>query len=388
MASIKTATRKDGSAVYYVLYRDPDYRRPDGKLKQSSKTFDDPHEAQLLVDFLNANGQSFRLAEEAVVAMRSTAPTLNALIDYWIRYESHGTTATKDQYRDTMDRHVTDSIGKMKLDVLKREHVVRWFEGLPVKAVTKKGIHGILSSALDFGVESPDWPIGQNPGKGIKSPDTNEVVEQVYLTAQQYQLMEDAVIDVVEEGHKRPKRKNLGVPVLVNTLVNSGMRFAEATALRAHMDVTERADGRAQITIARAWKVYRQHRYIGGPKSKAGIRTIILPMKSSQILLGYQQTVDPGELLFQRVTGGPLFSATFYDAYWSPARELAQERGLHVRPRVHDLRHTHASWLIAKGADPKALQARLGHKSIQMTYDRYGHLYDDAALKLASLLEA
>ena len=46
--------------------------------------------------------------------------------------------------------------------------------------------------------------------------------------------------------------------------------------------------------------------------------------------------------------------------------------------RLHDLRHTYASLLIAQGAHPKYIQAQLGHASIQTTLDRYGHLMPDA----------
>jgi integrase len=40
----------------------------------------------------------------------------------------------------------------------------------------------------------------------------------------------------------------------------------------------------------------------------------------------------------------------------------------------HDLRHTSVALAIAEGADPKAIQARMGHSSINVTLDRYGHL--------------
>lgn len=46
--------------------------------------------------------------------------------------------------------------------------------------------------------------------------------------------------------------------------------------------------------------------------------------------------------------------------------------------RFHDLRHTHASLLIAAGVHPKAIQARLGHASITMTLNTYGHLMPSA----------
>ncbi len=41
--------------------------------------------------------------------------------------------------------------------------------------------------------------------------------------------------------------------------------------------------------------------------------------------------------------------------------------------RIHYLRHTCTALLIARGAHPKAIQAQLGHSSIQVTLDQYGH---------------
>ena len=56
--------------------------------------------------------------------------------------------------------------------------------------------------------------------------------------------------------------------------------------------------------------------------------------------------------------------------------------------RIHDLRHTHAAWLIADGVHPKAIQTRLGHGSIAVTMDRYGHLMDGLDDQIALHLDA
>jgi integrase len=56
--------------------------------------------------------------------------------------------------------------------------------------------------------------------------------------------------------------------------------------------------------------------------------------------------------------------------------------------RIHDLRHTHAAWLIAEGEHPKTIQVRLGHSSIQVTIDRYGHLMDGLEHQTAARLDA
>ncbi len=64
----------------------------------------------------------------------------------------------------------------------------------------------------------------------------------------------------------------------------------------------------------------------------------------------------------------------FRRGIWHPACEAAD---LGIRPRVHDLRHAHASWLLAGGADLQVVKERLGHASI-MTTQRYLHTLPDA----------
>lgn len=44
------------------------------------------------------------------------------------------------------------------------------------------------------------------------------------------------------------------------------------------------------------------------------------------------------------------------------------------RPRIHDLRHTHASWMLAEGMDMFTLSRRLGHETCATTDSRYSHL--------------
>lgn len=60
--------------------------------------------------------------------------------------------------------------------------------------------------------------------------------------------------------------------------------------------------------------------------------------------------------------------------------------------RFHDLRHTHASLLLAAGVHPKVVQERLGHSSITITLDLYSHvapgMQEDAAAKLGALVFA
>ncbi|MBA2768524.1 MAG: site-specific integrase [Sporichthyaceae bacterium] len=87
--------------------------------------------------------------------------------------------------------------------------------------------------------------------------------------------------------------------------------------------------------------------------------------------------LSPEQLLFSstgRAGGGPISRNTFRTRVWLPALERAK-LGFHVR--FHDLRHAHASWALAGGADLKAVMERMGHAQITTT-QRYLHTLPDS----------
>jgi site-specific recombinase XerD len=85
------------------------------------------------------------------------------------------------------------------------------------------------------------------------------------------------------------------------------------------------------------------------------------------------------DLLFATSTGSPVSRNVFRTRVWLPAMASSK---IKQRVRFHDLRGAHASWLLAGGADLKAVMDRLGHKQIQTTQQYLGRLpdADDRAL--------
>jgi integrase len=82
-------------------------------------------------------------------------------------------------------------------------------------------------------------------------------------------------------------------------------------------------------------------------------------------------------------------SGNYRRTVWRPAvTELASRYSHLAHLRIHDLRHTAASLAISAGGSIMAIQRMLGHKDASMTLDRYGHLYDDDLIDLATKLEA
>ncbi|HCB92192.1 MAG TPA: hypothetical protein DEP57_00015 [Selenomonas sp.] len=55
-------------------------------------------------------------------------------------------------------------------------------------------------------------------------------------------------------------------------------------------------------------------------------------------------------------------------------KRLLAQANISERVRFHDLRHTHATWLLEKGVHPKVVAERLGHSSIRITLDTYSHV--------------
>lgn len=87
--------------------------------------------------------------------------------------------------------------------------------------------------------------------------------------------------------------------------------------------------------------------------------------------------LERDDLLFPSIDskgGRPPSRNTFRTRVWLPA---LKESGLDFGVRMHDLRHAHASWLLAGGADLKAVMERLGHSQIQTT-QQYLHTLPEA----------
>jgi integrase len=117
---------------------------------------------------------------------------------------------------------------------------------------------------------------------------------------------------------------------------------------------------------------------IGAPKSAAGDRAIPMAPMVFSALRKWKLACPKGEkaLVFPNGNGNVENHANIANRGWY-ALQIAVgmvDRGC-AKYGLHALRHFFASWAIEQGFSPKRLQALLGHSSIQMTFDRYGHLF-------------
>jgi integrase len=113
-------------------------------------------------------------------------------------------------------------------------------------------------------------------------------------------------------------------------------------------------------------------------------RTLGLPPELITQLGAYivDRHLKAGDLMFATRDGTPISRNTFRTRTWLPAVKAS---GVDFDVRVHDLRHAHASWLLAGGSDLKSVMDRMGHAQITTT-QKYLHTLPDADAKNLSAL--
>jgi integrase len=114
-------------------------------------------------------------------------------------------------------------------------------------------------------------------------------------------------------------------------------------------------------------------------KTKTSRRTVSIPTFLIADLEEQLRTRSSDDYVFTSTDGEPIRASNFNRRQWDPARKAAGFPEL----KFHELRHTAATIAIQSGAHPKAIQSRLGHSSITVTLDRYGHLMPGTDLDLA-----
>lgn len=388
MASIETRPNPTGTTYRVVWYED-------GK-KQPAVTFTDPAEAVRFRKLVEGNGNHWPDGWQRPAKIAPPKRTVKLTFGQWagtaISRRTRANERTKDDYRRDLKRHFADLLDR-PLDEIDADDVVEWledrqevvFKGRAISGKTIRNLYGFASSLyVDAMAEHPPL-VKRNPfGGRLTDIAAVRVEEMVFLTPQEFAT----VVALVREEYQR----------LIRLLAGTGLRFGEATALRVR-DV-ELLAKRKTLTVSKAWKRTGTSTWeIGEPKTRRSRRTISLSPELVELLTPIWAGRRGDELLFPGSDGGRLPHIEVYKRGWAPAVARAQVCDRHYgeqkngkgkpklmpdpcecagtldkAPRIHDLRHSHASWLIAEGVPLAAISRRLGHSSITITVDRYGHL--------------
>lgn len=244
----------------------------------------------------------------------------------------------------------------------------------PLSARSVRYVHAILHNALQQAVK---WRmLAQNPAQAVDLPKHDKREMQCLDEEQAARFLEAA------KGNKWG--------VLWTLLLGTGMRLGEALALRwEDIDGNELQVRRTLVQVATGGI------YFDTPKTKKSRRTIDLPgyvlealrrhrVEQARHRLQLGEEYEDQDLIFAGAFGAPVHTSCLRKDYFLP---LLEEAGL-PSIRIHDLRHTHASLLLAANVPVKDVSARLGHATATMTLDTYAHVMPTADRKIAERLDA
>jgi len=277
---------------------------------------------------------------------------------------------TADSYRGFVHLHLIPAFGEMRLGSITRadvEHCLAKQTRLSASTVAEelRLLKAILADAVDHG------KLTENVAASVKAPvrpDRHE--EMQILTPETFARL----LEVAEEPWR----------TLYLVAVRTGLRRGELLALKwADLNLSQKfLDVKQSLG-----RIRDGDRYVvreAPLKTRKSRRRVGLSADVVEALLAHPAGDDPDrDYVFRSQAGGPIDPDVVGRAF-KRHLTLANLREI----RFHDLRHTFASFEIAAGVHPKTLQAELGHASITVTMDRYGHLMPTALGEATALREA
>jgi integrase len=379
-----------------------------GRPRQTSETFDKKRDAEQFAKWLDAIGAQGALDKLYEGEQTAHVPTLNQVAADHIAHLTGVTEGYRLRCSRLWARTWGPLIGGMPANLVTRDAVAAATNELATRYAAKslKNQRGLLAPILDRAIEHGH--LTANPTKRLRLPagkptgaDEGDDEDMILLDMTEF----DALLDEFTD-HYRP---------VVMFLAGTGCRWGEAVALRK-MDVVLNGP-QPVVRIRRALKDSPDGRRVfGPPKSKRSKRTIVLPPELVPVLRALCDGKAGTDLVFTAPRGGMVQHRTFWSDHWRPAVWRAQQCAEHLdpacrcgtahpkrcrvhegripepcgcdgtlptAPRIHDLRHTHASWLLANGVRIEVVSARLGHESVKTTWDIYHHLLPDAQVDAA-----
>ncbi len=292
--------------------------------------------------------------------------TMDEYLDRWLKGSVRGSVRKSTYDRDAylVANHIKPTLGRIKIKKLSPAHVQGFYRerldtGLSPSTVHK--IHAILHKALAQAVK---WHMVPRNVTEATDPPKPALKEMRPLSTEEVHKLLDAV-----RGDR--------FEALYVLAITTGMRRGELLALRwqdVDLENTTLSIGR---TLTRDGGRFT----FGEPKTKKSRRSIRLTTQAAQTLREHLERqlrdiemlgdrYEDRGLVFTTDTGAPVNPSNLRQRSFAPFLEKA---GLpHIR--FHDLRHTCATLLLAKGVHPKFVQELLGHATIAITLDTYSHV--------------
>ena len=313
--------------------------------------------------------------------------TLAEFLDRWLEHtKSQVSPKSHERYSGIINQNLKTALGSVHLSKLKPVQISAAYSkalangrrdgtgGLSPRTVNH--MHRVLKQALGQAVR---WELlTRNPADAVDPPRVGWVPMQTYDLRQTVEL-----IEVVRQ-----------TPLLMPTLlaVLCGLRRGEICAVRwRNVDLTA-----GQLSVVESLEQTKAGLRFKSPKSGKG-RTVALSSTMVDELRAHRATraqellrlgVGPSDDdLVIAHPDGSLVQPIYISQLWGRTIKRTKLAQL----RFHDLRHAHATHLLANGVHPKVASERLGHSRVGITLDLYSHvipgMQEDAAATVDAALK-
>jgi integrase len=355
MASIERRTR-NGHTFYLARWRDPSG-------KQVTKSFDRRKDAESYMhDSESAKNHG------SYVNPAKAKITTGEWSRRWLAGQSQLKPSTRARYAGIVSKHVLPRWEHVQLAEVEHVDVQEWISAIDLAPASVHYIHRVFSLIMQLAIR--DRSITHNPADHVKLPKATDSEKRFLSKAEVFRLA-DACKSVTETYGKDYR-------TLILTLAYTGLRWGELAALRVgRVDLM-----RGRLVVAEAVSEVAGRLVWGTPKSHQR-RSVPIPRFLCDLLAVELAGKAADDLVFTTLTGKPLRNLNFRRDVFDQAATDAGLSGL----TPHELRHTAASLAVSAGANVKAVQRMLGHKSAVMTLDVYAGLFDDDLDALAARMD-
>ena len=299
-------------------------------------------------------------------------------MEHW--YETHSRPAarpgTRRIYEGYLRLYIRPGLGHIPLNRLTAKDMQQFFVWLKTEGRADqsdgetgladsqlRNIHSLCWRALEKAVSGNLIP--QNPASGCKLPPARK--GEMNLLSRE--AMQKLLIQAKEEKYYE----------LFLLEFATGLRLGELTVLQwEDLNLTT-----GELRISKQAVVIGSEVVVTEPKTKAAVRTLLLPPKVLEVFREYRKR-NVSRWLFPspKKEDSPLLPSVVRQRL----HRLLDHAGCE-RMRFHDLRHTFATLALESGKDVKTLSAMLGHVSAATTLDIYTHITDDMRLTAAANID-
>jgi integrase len=293
-------------------------------------------------------------------------------------------TSTADGYEGVLRQYLRPRFATKRLDEIKRDSIKAMINELIAKGLSRNTIRNalcVIREVFNYAIEN--GVIESNPasrlGRFTRTAGVGEA-KGVALTPEEARQFLEAAKEVCEPYY-----------ALFLTALRAGLRRGELVALQwGDIQFGKGESDSNRFIVVQHNYVRREHTTTKSKKSRRvdlsrELRRKLLEARDQRLLEAFLKGKDDisEELVFRSSEGSILDPDNLYHRYFLPVLSKAGIRKI----RLHDLRHTFGSLLIQNGASIVYVKEQMGHSSIQVTVDTYGHLIPGANVSFVDRLD-